>query len=79
MPPVTFHILDALSRDQISVVKRETEDEQEIELTFEDDSDQSDNKNEKGKGKGKRALTIHLFGMTADGESVRCDVEGFRP
>ena len=81
MPPVTFHILDALSRDQISVVKRETEDEQEIELTFEDDSDQSDKNNGKGKGKGKgkRALTIHLFGMTADGESVRCDVEGFRP
>ena len=80
MPPVTFHILDALSRDQIIVVKRETEDEQELEITFEEDSDKSVSSHSRNKPQpGDRSIVIHLFGMTAEGESVRCDVEGFRP
>lgn len=77
----TFHILDALSRDQITTVTRETEDEQEVELTFEDDDADSYKKiYGRSDGKDKQAFVIiHLFGMTADGESLRCDVEGFRP
>ena len=73
--PISFHILDALSRDQISTITRETEDEQEIELTFEDDD--SDYKPDTSKQ--LRGMVIHLFGMTAEGESLRCDIEGFRP
>ncbi|NBO09174.1 MAG: hypothetical protein EBV30_07480 [Actinobacteria bacterium] len=80
MPPVTFHILDALSRDQIIVVKRETEEEQELEITFEEDSDKSVSSESRNKPQpGDRSIVVHLFGMTAEGESVRCDVEGFRP
>ena len=80
MPPVTFHILDALSRDQITVVKRETEEEQELEITFEDDSEQSTSSPKHNKPRpGDRNLVIHLFGMTAEGESVRCDVMGVQP
>ena len=76
----TFHILDALSRDQISTVTRETEDEQEVELTFEDDYDELKKWGRPQQTTNQqRSLIIHLFGMTADGTSLRCDVEGFRP
>ena len=69
MPPVTFHILDALSRDQIVVVKRETEDEQELEITFEEDSDKSVSSQSRNKPQpGDRSIVVHLFGMTAEGE-----------
>jgi len=79
-----FHILDALSRDQIQTITRETENEQEVEIDYEDpdayDSDKSYGKAKAGKGaKQQRAMVIHLFGMTAEGESLRCDVLGFRP
>ena len=79
---IIFHILDALSRDQISTVTRETEDEQEVELTFEDDDDDGKKKmygRVDSNSKQQRSLVIHLFGMTADGLSLRCDIEGFRP
>jgi DNA polymerase elongation subunit (family B) len=79
MPPVVFHILDALSRDQISTIKRETEDEQEIELEFEEDGGSYGGSEAQSNKKQQRSLVIHLFGMTAEGESIRCDVEGFRP
>jgi DNA polymerase elongation subunit (family B) len=74
--PVTFHILDALSRDQFIEVTRETEEEQEIEYSWED-PDVSYGKQDNGKK--QCAMVIHLFGMTADGDSLRCDIEGFRP
>ena len=74
--PVTFHILDALSRDQFIEVTRETEEEQEIEYSWED-PDVSYGKQDHGKK--QCAMIIHLFGMTADGDSLRCDIEGFRP
>jgi DNA polymerase elongation subunit (family B) len=75
----TFHILDALSRDQISTITRETEDEEEIEITFEDDDDKKISYGRADSKKQQRAIVIHLFGMTAEGQSLRCDVEGFRP
>jgi DNA polymerase elongation subunit (family B) len=74
---VTFHILDALSRDQYIEVTRETEEEQEIEYTWDSDPDISYGKND---GLRKQcSMIIHLFGMTAEGDSLRCDIEGFRP
>ena len=73
---ITFHILDAISRDQIDTVTRENDEEQEIERTFEE----GDISYGRPSGqKQQRSLIIHLFGMTADGESLRCDIEGFRP
>jgi DNA polymerase elongation subunit (family B) len=74
----TFHILDAISRDQICTVTRETEDEQEVDIEFEEEEEvgRSESNNT---GKSERGIVIHLFGMTAEGESLRCDVEGFRP
>ena len=78
---VTFHILDALSRDQRKTITRETENEIEIEYEY---GDIDDNQSVQSHGKAQAATTanqmiIHLFGMTAEGESLRCDVEGFRP
>ena len=67
MPPVIFHILDALSRDQISTIKRETEDEQEIELEFEEDGGSYGDSETHANKKQQRSLVIHLFGMTAEG------------
>ena len=74
---VTFHILDALSRDQTSTITRETEEEQEIEVGYE--SYDSDMKSSRKADNSERIMVIHLFGMTADGVPLRCDVEGFRP
>jgi len=72
----TFHILDALSRDQVNTVTREDENEQEVEVHYESDSGASC----VSRGKPQdRTMVIHLFGMTAEGESLRCDVIGFRP
>jgi len=76
---VTFHILDALSRDQFSEVTRETADEQEIQYSWDDTADPDMSYGKADSSKRKCMMTIHLFGMTASGESLRCDVEGFRP
>ena len=73
---VTFHILDALSRDQSKTITRETEEELEIQYEY-DEID--DNDTSYGTNTSKKSMIIHLFGMTAEGESLRCDVEGFRP
>ena len=77
--PIAFHILDALSRDQISTITRETEEEREVCLTFEEDNDNNEIHWKPDNNKQERIMVIHLFGMTAEGESLRCDVEGFRP
>ena len=76
---VTFHILDALSRDQYTQVTRETEEEQEVELTWDDTHDQNISYGHFENSKTQCSMVIHLFGMTAQGESLRCDVDGFRP
>jgi DNA polymerase delta subunit 1 len=76
---VTFHILDALSRDQYSEVTRETEEEQEIQYSWDDTADPDISYGKADSSKRTCMMTIHLFGMTASGESLRCDVEGFRP
>ena len=73
---VTFHILDAISRDQVVTITRETEEEQEVEIQYVDDTEVE---SVQKAPKQQRAMIIHLFGMTADGESLRCDVEGVCP
>ena len=75
----TFHILDALSRDQISTITRETDEEQEVEMSWQEDGERDKPYGQVNTSKQQRALVIHLFGMTAEGTSLRCDVEGFRP
>ena len=77
--PITFHILDALSRDQITTITRETDEEQEVEMSWQEDGEKDKSFGQAGQSPQQRALVIHLFGMTAEGESLRCDVEGFRP
>jgi len=78
---VQFHILDALSRDQYMVVTRETEEEQEVEYSWEDNSNPDISYGHAAHGAGNKqcCMVIHLFGMTADGVSLRCDIDGFRP
>ena len=78
---VQFHILDALSRDQYMEVTRETEEEQEVEYSWEDNSNPDISYGHASQGAGNKqcCMVIHLFGMTADGVSLRCDIDGFRP
>jgi DNA polymerase elongation subunit (family B) len=74
------HIFDAISRDQRVI--RATEDEIELEYINTNDSDSDDDWRKKKQSLGNtqgREMVIHLFGMTAEGESVRVDVTGFRP
>lgn len=81
MPSITFHILDVHSRDEW--VHEETETEKRVTYTtFEDDDEEPVHRvkpsaDSGGGGGGK--MVIHLFGMTAEGRQVRCDVNGFRP
>ena len=78
---VQFHILDALSRDQYMEVTRETEEEQEIEYSWDDNANPDISYGHASQTAGNKqcCMVIHLFGMTADGVSLRCDIDGFRP
>jgi DNA polymerase elongation subunit (family B) len=74
------HIFDAISRDQRVI--RATEDEIELEYVNLDESDSDGDWRKKKRSVENtqgREMIIHLFGMTAEGESVRVDVTGFRP
>jgi DNA polymerase elongation subunit (family B) len=77
--PVYFHILDAISRDQIKTITRETEEEQEYNLEYEEENDVDQEVPNSGAHVQERSLVIHLLGMTQEGESIRCDVTGFTP
>jgi len=76
-----LHIFDAISRDR--KVKKISEDEMEVEYMSAYESDDSEWKTSKKRSFGNqmedREMVIHLFGMNADGESIRVDVGGFRP
>lgn len=80
MTSYTLHIFDAIARDQH--VLRETEEGIEVEYVSGAESDDSEyhahRKASTGGGQN-RELIIHLFGTTAKGESVRVEVNGFRP
>lgn len=78
----TLHIFDAISRDR--KVKKISEDEMEVEYMSAYESDDSSGyyskkKRNLGKQMEDREMVIHLFGMNAEGESIRVDVSGFRP
>lgn len=83
MPELTFHILDALSRDE--KVLREDEETREIEFSDADSSSDSEIASRRTRKRklttnyDQRSLTIHLFGSTADGQSIRLDVTGYKP
>jgi len=78
----TLHIFDAVSRDWR--VSQTSDNEMEVEYMTAEDSDGSGSgwKRRKRVSNGPRSdteMVIHLFGMNAAGESVRVDVDGFRP
>jgi DNA polymerase elongation subunit (family B) len=78
-----FHLLDLHSRD----VCIESEQDDTREVSYESNSDLSDDEEFSSRKKKKsissfsqqRELVIHLFGSTESGQTIRCDVTGFRP
>jgi DNA polymerase elongation subunit (family B) len=87
MTDLVFHLLDIQSKD----LRIEAETEEAREVVYESaDEEWEDEEEGAGAGAGRRRrraapstnrreFLIHLFGATADGHSVRVDVEGFRP
>ena len=77
------HIFDSIARDQ--KVIRATEEGLEVEYVSDAgesvDSTSYGRKKKQGfvKDNTNKELVIHLFGMTAAGESVRIEVNGFKP
>jgi DNA polymerase elongation subunit (family B) len=72
----TIHIFDAIARDQKIV--NATKDTIEVQYLSED-SDDSGFKKKRPEDKSNREMVIHLFGTKPSGESVRIEVNGFRP
>ena len=79
-----FHLLDTQARD----IRIESETEDSKKIVYEPINPDSDSEDSEGhkKRRYKRfdasqqmELMIHMFGTTADGKSVRVDVEGYRP
>lgn len=77
-----FHILDSISQD----IVKDGEAEAPVNDPVTDDEDPevySRRRRPEGKKKfgdfAKQKMVIHLFGTTAEGASLRCTVEGFRP
>lgn len=79
-----FHLLDLQARD----VRIESEHEDVREITYESNSDSDDDEDFKKQSKkkklnntygDKREFVIHLFGAMETGQTIRCDITGFRP
>jgi DNA polymerase elongation subunit (family B) len=82
MAPHLLHIFDTISRDRR--IKKSSEDADIWEVEYmsayeSDDSSRWGNRRNKEKQMEDREMVIHLFGMNAEGVSVRVDVSGFRP
>ena len=75
----TIHIFDAIARDQ--KVLRATEDGLEVEYIDGNESDENDwkKKSSPTSEASNRELIIHLFGTSPSGQSVRIEVNGFKP
>jgi DNA polymerase elongation subunit (family B) len=76
---VTFHILDVSARDEKVVSENETE--KLVQYAPGDDSDDEFKPTKKSQFNfmaGQR-MVVHLFGKTAAGNTIRCDVKGFKP
>jgi DNA polymerase elongation subunit (family B) len=78
MSEVIFHLLDIQARDLVIEEEEEDKDKEEEE-DKEDKEDKEEKYQNKGKNKDKRQFVIHLFGVTDIGQTIRCDVMGFRP
>ena len=68
MHKVTFHLLDIQSRDVL------VEQDSPAPVYKRDDEDYKEKK-----PLYRKELIIHLFGCTAQGQRIRCDVNGFHP
>ena len=82
--PLLFHLLDTQARD----IRIESETEDTKKIVYEPINPDSDSEDSEGRKKRRfkrfdasqqMELMIHMFGTTADGKSVRVDVEGYRP
>jgi DNA polymerase elongation subunit (family B) len=80
---VVFHILDAFTQDEEELNRNETTRE----IAYESEGEVVSDAEFSGtvrKSSGyanleKKAMVIHLFGVTAEGRSMRADVYGFQP
>jgi len=79
-----FHLLDTQARD----IRIESETEDSKKIVYEPINADSDSEDSEGRKKRRfkrfdasqqMELMIHMFGTTADGKSIRVDVEGYRP
>lgn len=82
--PLTFHVLDVTSRDELIV--DETEDKKLVQYNDNEESDDDEVQTYRKKPTSKnpsylagKRMVIHLFGMAADGRHIKCDVKGFKP
>jgi len=73
--PLAFHILDVFARDE--KILTETV-KQYAEVEDSDDEFKSSSKTKGGYVAGQHMI-VHLFGKTANGTTIRCDVKGFKP
>jgi DNA polymerase elongation subunit (family B) len=71
------HIYDCLSRDERII--KETESEKEVEYLSAYDSDHGKKPKTSYNDRKTHHMVIHLFGMDANGQAMRIDVNGFRP
>ena len=74
-----FHILDVSSRDE--KILSENENEKLVQHVMADDSDDEFKPVQKSQGgySAGQHMIVHLFGKTASGITVRCNVKGFKP
>ena len=77
---VIFHILDVSARDEKVVSENDTEKlVQYVAPGEESDDEFKPTKKVQNNFMAGQRMIIHLFGKTAAGNSVRCDVKGFKP
>lgn len=80
--PISFHILDTHLRDEKVISQEEGRVQYSSDDDYSDDEIQASRmvtkQTRRADHTGKQTI-IHLFGKTAAGMSVRCDVKGYRP
>ena len=76
MTSIKFHILDVFARDE--KIQSETQVKQYTNTEESDDEFQNTAKS-KGNYVSGQSMVVHLFGKTANGTTIRCDVKGFKP
>ena len=77
---LNIHILDIIARDQKVLAEDETT--KQVEFLENDSSDEETFRKKRWAGNkltDTMQMILHIFGSTAEGKSVRIDVEGFKP